>query len=108
MFVRYFFLNGSLEHINRSSTIFGLFANVPLLNGIHAFCVSGGGNPVTDSPYPDIDGWWNVICFGIVGEASRMVQITSQVYRTEFGFKGKNELWIRSLHDSAWSEWTKL
>lgn len=37
-----------------------------------------------------------------------MVQITSQVYRREFGFEGKNELWIRSLHNSAWSEWTNL
>ena len=101
-------LNGSLEGVSRISTVFKLFANVPILNGTHCFCVSDGANPITDSPYPNNSGWWNVICFGIGGGAQRMVQITSQVYRTEFGFKGKNELWIRSLHDSAWSEWTKL
>ena len=102
-----FQLNGSLEHINRISTTFRLFANVPLLNGIHVFCVTGAGNPVTDSPYPDVDGWWNVICFGVV-DAARMTQITSQAYKRELGFKGKDELWIRSMHDVTWSEWTKL
>lgn len=100
-------LNGSLEHINRISTTFRLFANVPLLNGIHVFCVNGGGNPVTDSPYPDVDGWWNVICFG-VGGAIRMTQITSQAFKRELGYKGKDELWIRSMHDDTWSEWVKL
>ncbi|GEM_PF-3302345 len=100
-------LNGSLEHINRISTTFRLFANVPLLNGIHVFCVTGSGNPVTDSPYPDVDGWWNVICFG-VGGATRMTQITSQAYKRELGYKGKDELWIRSMHDDGWSEWVKL
>ena len=100
-------LNGSLEHINRFSTIFRLFANVPLLNGIHVFFVTGDGNPVTDSPYPDVDGWWNVICFGIVG-VTRMTQITSQVFKRELGYKGKDELWIRSMHDDSWSEWVKL
>ena len=102
-----FQLNGSLEHINRISTTFRLFANVPLLNGIHVFCVTGAGNPVTDSPYPDVDGWWNVICFGVV-DAARMTQITSQVFKRELGYKGKDELWIRSMHDDTWSEWTKL
>lgn len=101
------YINGSLEHINRISTTFRLFANVPLLNGIHVFCVTGGGNPVTDSPYPDVDGWWNVICFG-VGNATRMTQITSQAYKRELGYKGKDELWIRSMHDVTWSEWVKL
>lgn len=100
-------LNGSLEHINRISTTFRLFANIPLLNGIHVFCVTGGGNPVTDSPYPDVDGWWNVICFGVCG-ATRMTQITSQAYKRDLGYKGKDELWIRSMHDVTWSEWTKL
>ena len=100
-------LNGSLEHINRISTTFRLFANIPILNGIHVFCVTGGGNPVTDSPYPDVDGWWNVICFG-VGGATRMTQITSQTYKRELGYKGKDELWIRSMHDDGWSEWVKL
>ena len=106
--VRFLSLNGSLEGVSRILTAFKLFVNVPLLNGVHVFCVNGYGNPVTDSPYPDVDGWWNVICFGVGDATCRMVQITSQVYRTELGFKGKNELWIRSLHDSAWSEWTKL
>ena len=99
-------LNGSLEHINRISTTFRLFANIPpISNGIHVFCVCGDGNPITDSPYPDSDGWWNVICFGT---PERMTQITSQVYRREYGFKGKDELWIRSKHDATWSEWVKL
>lgn len=98
-------LNGSLEGVSRISTMFKLFANIPILNGIHTFCVSSDANPVTDSPYPNNAGWWNVICFGI---GMRMVQITSQVFKREFGFEGKNELWIRSLHDEAWSEWTKL
>ena len=101
-------LNGSLEHVNRISTTFRLFANIPILNGVHVFCVNGVGDPVTDSPYPDADGWWNVLCFGVGGGAQRMVQITSQVFKREFGFKGKNELWIRSLHDDDWSEWVKL
>lgn len=99
-------LNGSLEHINRISTTFRLFANIPpISNGIHVFCVCGDGNPITDSPYPDSDGWWNVICFGT---PERMTQITSQAYRREYGFKGKDELWIRSKHDATWSEWVKL
>ena len=90
----------SLEGVSRIS-IFKLFANIPILNGIPAFCVSNEANPVTDSPYPNNTGWWNVICFGIGGGAQRMVQITSQVYRREYGFEGKNELWIRSLHDDT-------
>lgn len=101
-------LNGSLNHINRITTTFKLFVNIPLLSGIHVFCVNDESNPITDSPYPNNAGWWNVICFGVGSGAQCMVQITSQVYRREFGFEGKNELWIRSLHDSAWSEWTNL
>ena len=103
-----FYQNGSLNHINRITTTFKLFVNIPLLSGIHVFCVNDESNPITDSPYPNNAGWWNVICFGVGVGAQRMVQITSQVYRREFGFEGKNELWIRSLHDSAWSEWTNL
>lgn len=101
-------LNGSLNHINRITTTFKLFVNIPLLSGIHVFCVNDESNPITDSPYPNNAGWWNVICFGVGSGAQRMVQITSQVFKREFGFEGKNELWIRSLHDEAWSEWTKL
>ena len=81
------------------------FMEIPHKYGIWCACVYGSPS---DSPYPNSEGWWNVICFGIGGELPRIVQITSQVYRAEFGFKGKNELWIRSLHDEVWSEWTKL
>lgn len=84
--LQHFLLNSSLEGVSRT-TIFKLFANVPILNGIHCFCVSDGANPITDSLYPNNIGWWNVICFGIGGGAYRMVQITSQVYKTEFGFE---------------------
>lgn len=101
-------LSGSLEGVSRISTVYKLFANVPILNGIHCFCVSDGNNPITDSPYPNSNGWWNVICFGVGGGAPRMIQIASQAYKREFGFEGKNELWVRSLHDRDWSEWTKL
>ena len=101
-------LNGSLDHINRVplEEAFKLFADIPLLFGIHVFCISdivGNHGPITDSPYPDAPGgWWNVISFG---HAIRMTQITSQVFR---GYKGENELWIRSKHDNNWSEWVKL
>ena len=81
------------------------FMEIPHKYGIWCACVSGSPS---DSPYPNSEGWWNVICFGIGGESPRMVQITSQVYKREYGFNGKNELWIRSLHDDDWSTWTKL
>lgn len=89
---------------------FKLFNDVPLTTGIHVYCVAGGGDPVADSPYPNLDGWWNVIQFGTDGNGtlSRLTQITSQVYRTDFGFEGKDELWIRSRHDAIWSNWVKL
>lgn len=113
MFVRYIFLNGSLNtnmlDISYIPKTFKLFNDVPLTTGIHVYCVAGGGDPVADSPYPNLDGWWNVIQFGYgTGSAPRLTQITSQVYRTDFGFKGKDELWIRSLHDAIWSNWVKL
>ena len=100
-------LNGSLVHINRlpPEQVFKLFADVPLLYGIHAFCVCklGDASPIPDSPYPDATcGWWNVISFGHI---YRMTQITSQVFE---GFKGRDELWIRNKHDNNWSEWVKL
>ena len=89
---------------------FKLFNDVPLTTGIHVYCVAGGGDLVADSPYPNLDGWWNVIQFGTHGNGtlSRLTQITSQVYRTDFGFEGKDELWIRSRHDTIWSNWVKL
>lgn len=88
---------------------FNLFNDVPLTTGIHVYCVAGGGDPISDSPYPNLGGWWNVIQFGYgTGSAPRLTQIASQVYRAEYGFKGKDELWIRSLHDAAWSNWVKL
>lgn len=88
---------------------FKLFNDVPLTIGIHVYCVAGGGDPISDSPYPDADGWWNVIQFGYgSGSAPRLTQIASQAYQTKYGFKGKDELWIRSLHDVTWSEWVKL
>lgn len=113
MFVRYIFLNGSLNtnmlDISYIPRTFKLFNDVPLTVGIHVYCVAGGGDPISDSPYPDVDGWWNVIQFGYgSGSSPRLTQIASQAYRTEYGFKGKDELWIRSLHDAIWSNWVKL
>lgn len=106
-------LNGSLNtnmlDISYIPRTFKLFNDVPLTTGIHVYCVAGGGDPISDSPYPNLDGWWNVIQFGYgTGSAPRLTQIASQVFQAEFGFKGKDELWIRSLHDVTWSEWTKL
>lgn len=106
-------LNGSLNDnmldISYIPRTFKLFNDVPLTTGIHVYCVAGGGDPISDSPYPNLDGWWNVIQFGYgTGSAPRLTQIVSQAYRTEYGFKGKDELWIRSLHDVTWSEWVKL
>lgn len=106
-------LNGSLNtnmlDISYIPRTFKLFNDVPLTTGIHVYCVAGGGDPISDSPYPNLDGWWNVIQFGYgTGSAPRLTQIASQVYRAEYGFKGKDELWIRSLHDAVWSNWVKL
>ena len=97
-------IRNNLDSISWISAVFKLFADIPLLNGIHVFCVSGVDttDPITDSPHPDNNGWWNVLCFGV---GSRMTQSTSQVFR---GYKGKNELWIRNKHDDVWSEWVKL
>jgi len=89
---------------------FKLFNEVPLTTGIHVYCVTGYGDPVADSPYPNLDGWWNIIQFGVDGNGSlfRLTQIASQVFQEELGFKGKYELWIRSRHDAVWSNWVKL
>lgn len=102
-------LNTNMLDISYIPRTFKLFNDVPLTTGIHVYCVAGGGDPISDSPYPNLDGWWNVIQFGYVtGSAPRLTQIASQTYRTEYGFKGKDELWIRSLHDAFWSNWVKL
>ena len=77
------------------------FMEIPYKYGIWCACVSGSPS---DSPYPNGEGWWNVIQFGI---ADRLVQITTQVYKYT-QYKGKDELWIRSKHDADWSTWTKL
>lgn len=102
-------LNTNMLDISYIPRTFKLFNDVPLTTGIHVYCVAGGGDPISDSPYPNLDGWWNVIQFGYgTGSAPRLTQIASQTYRTEYGFKGKDELWIRSLHDALWSNWVKL
>ena len=102
-------LNTNMLDISYIPRTFKLFNDVPLTTGIHVYCVAGGGDPISDSPYPNLDGWWNVIQFGYgTGSAPRLTQIASQAYRTEYGFKGKDELWIRSLHDAVWSNWVKL
>lgn len=103
-------LNTNMLDISYIPKTFKLFNDVPLTTGIHVYCVAGGGDPVADSPYPNLDGWWNVIQFGTDGNGtfSRLTQITSQIYQTDFGFKGKDELWIRSRHDAIWSNWVKL
>lgn len=107
-------LNGSLNtnmlNISYIPKTFKLFNDVPLTTGIHVYCVTGYGDPVADSPYPNLDGWWNIIQFGVDGNGSlfRLTQIASQVFQAEFGFKGKDELWIRSRHDAVWSNWVKL
>lgn len=102
-------LNANMLDISYIPRTFRLFNDVPLTIGIHVYCVAGGGDPISDSPYPDADGWWNVIQFGYgSGSAPRLTQIASQAYQAEYGFKGKDELWIRSLHDVTWSEWVKL
>nr|DAZ48186.1 MAG TPA: hypothetical protein [Caudoviricetes sp.] len=107
-------LNGSLNtnmlDISYIPKTFKLFNDVPLTTGIHVYCVTGYGDPVADSPYPNLDGWWNIIQFGVDGNGSlfRLTQIASQVFQEEFGFKGKDELWIRSRHDAVWSNWVKL
>ena len=108
-----YLLNGSLNanmlDISYIPRTFKLFNDVPLTIGIHVYCVTGGGDPISDSPYPDADGWWNVIQFGYIsGSAPRLTRIASQAYQAEYGFKGKDEVWIRSLHDVTWSEWVKL
>lgn len=102
-------LNTNMLDISYIPRTFKLFNDVPLTTGIHVYCVAGGGDPISDSPYPNLDGWWNVIQFGYgTGSAPRLTQIASQAYRAEYGFKGKDELWIRSLHDAVWSNWVKL
>lgn len=101
---------GRLKYIYNIPKTFTSFASIPGGVGIHTYCVTGGEAVVADSPYPNEKGWWNVIQFGTDGNNSlyRLTQIASQVYRTDSGFKGKDELWIRSRHDEAWSAWTKL
>ena len=103
-------LNTNMLDISYIQKTFKLFNDVPLTTGIHVYCVTGYGDPVADSPYPNLDGWWNIIQFGVDGNGSlfRLTQIASQVFQTEFGFKGKDELWIRSRHDAIWSNWVKL
>lgn len=103
-------LNTNMLDISYIPKTFKLFNDVPLTTGIHVYCVTGYGDPVADSPYPNLDGWWNIIQFGVDGNGSlfRLTQIASQVFQTEFGFKGKDELWIRSRHDAVWSNWVKL
>ena len=103
-------LNTNMLDISYIPKTFKLFNDVPLTTGIHVYCVTGYGDPVADSPYPNLDGWWNIIQFGVDGNGSlfRLTQIASQVFQTELGFKGKDELWIRSRHDAVWSNWVKL
>ena len=103
-------LNTNMLDISYIPKTFKLFNDVPLTTGIHVYCVTGYGDPVADSPYPNLDGWWNIIQFGVDGNGSlfRLTQIASQVFQAEFGFKGKDELWIRSRHDAIWSNWVKL
>lgn len=102
-------LNTNMLDISYIPRTFKLFNDVPLTTGIHVYCVAGGGDPISDSPYPNLDGWWNVIQFGYgTGSAPRLTQIASQAYRAEYGFEGKDELWIRSLHDAVWSNRVKL
>ena len=103
-------LNTNMLNISYIPKTFKLFNDVPLTTGIHVYCVTGYGDPVADSPYPNLDGWWNIIQFGVDGNGSlfRLTQIASQVFQAEFGFKGKDELWIRSRHDAVWSNWVKL
>lgn len=103
-------LNTNLLDISYIPKTFKLFNEVPLTTGIHVYCVTGYGDPVADSPYPNLDGWWNIIQFGVDGNGSlfRLTQIASQVFQEELGFKGKYELWIRSRHDAVWSNWVKL
>lgn len=103
-------LNTNMLDISYIPKTFKLFNDVPLTTGIHVYCVTGYGDPVADSPYPNSDGWWNIIQFGVDGNGSlfRLTQIASQVFQTELGFKGKDELWIRSRHDAVWSNWVKL
>lgn len=101
---------GRLSYIYNIPETLTSFASIPGGVGIHTYCVTNGEDPVTDSPYPSEKGWWNVVQFGTDGSGSlyRLTQITSQVYKTEYGFKGKDELWIRSRHDDAWSAWRRL
>lgn len=101
---------GRLGYIYNIPETFASFASIPGIVGIHTYCVTGGEAVVADSPYPNEKGWWNVVQFGSDGNGSlfRLTQITSQVYRTEFGFKGKDELWIRSRHDELWSPWKQF
>lgn len=101
---------GRLGYIYNIPETFASFASIPGSVGIHTYCVTGGEAVVADSPYPNEKGWWNVVQFGTDGNGSlfRLTQITSQVYRTEFGFKGKDELWIRSRHDELWSPWKQF
>lgn len=98
---------GRLNYIYNVPETFLSFADIPKVTGIHIYCVTNASNETTipDSPYPGQRGWWNVITFG---SNTRLTQITSQAYKSDLGYKGKDELWIRSMHDVTWSEWTKL
>lgn len=81
-------LNTNMLDISYIPRTFKLFNDVPLTTGIHVYCVAGGGDPISDSPYPNLDGWWNVIQFGYgTGSAPRLTQIASQAYRAEYGFE---------------------
>lgn len=101
---------GRLSYIYNIPETFTSFASIPGGVGIHTYCITNDEDPVTDSPYPSEKGWWNAVQFGTDGSGSlnRLTQITSQVFKTEFGFKGKDELWIRSRHDEAWSAWKQF
>lgn len=101
---------GRLNYIYNIPETFLTFSDIPGTVGIHTYCVTGGEASIPDAPYPYQKGWWNVIQFGTYGSGSlyRLTQIASQVFKTEFGFKGKDELWIRSRHDETWSTWKQL
>ena len=58
---------------------FNLFNDVPLTTGIHVYCVAGGGDPISDSPYPNLDGWWNVIQFGYSFNSNSISGISGRV-----------------------------
>lgn len=55
----------------------------------------------SDWPTTLVNGWWNVFTYGL---ATRAVQFATQVFNgTQVGWT-----FMRTLHDSTWSAWTRI